>query len=242
VTEVSELRDLTLIIAPVATDLDWRVSVGFLDLLDEEQRRRLLEGARAINRRAGVVLEYPSGALTGDVIESGLVRAYQISEDGRQSTIGYLYAGEYLGALPALAPRPIVFAQHMTDARLLRLDADNLQLLFASDVAFARALAIHTASILSRVVRVVTVRTLGTIRERLAFDLLERASVEQLRSGQFEFHVAQEELAEAIGSAREVVNGHLAELRKAGIVSTSRRRIRINDPARLAGIFRPLVT
>jgi hypothetical protein len=39
-----------------------------------------------------------------------------------------------------------------------------------------------------------------------------------------------------------VVNGHLAELRKAGIVSTSRRRIRINDPARLADIFRPLVT
>ena len=226
----------------MANTLDWRVSVDFLDLLNEVQRRRLLEGARRINQQAGIVRDYPTDAVTADLIEVGLVRIYQVSEDGRQATIGYLHAGEYLGALPALAPRPIVFAQHLTNAALLRLDPNNVQRLFEGDVAFARALAIHTASMLARVVRVVTVRTLGTIRERLAFDLLERASLEQLRSGRFEFAVTQEELADAIGSVREVVNGQLADLRKTGVVATSRGRIRVDDVERLAAIMRRIVT
>ena len=151
----------------------------------------------SINRLA-IVREYPTDAVTADLIEVGLVRIYQVSEDGRQATIGYLHAGEYLGA--------------------------------------------HTASMLARVVRVVTVRTLGTIRERLAFDLLERASLEQLRSGRFEFAVTQEELADAIGSVREVVNGQLADLRKTGVVATSRGRIRVDDVERLAAIMRRIVT
>lgn len=226
----------------MAPTLDWRPSVDFLDLLDEEQRGRLLKGARRIHHQAGVVGEYPTGAIAADLIEVGLVRAYQIAEDGRQATIGYLYAGEYLGALPALAPRPIVFVQHLTRATLLRLDAHNVQHLFETDVAFGRALAIHTATMLARIVRVVTVRTLGTIKEQLVFDLLERASAEQLRSGRLEFDVTQEELAEAIGSAREVVNAQLADLRKTGVVVTSRRRIRVEDVESLASMLRPLVT
>lgn len=230
------------IIAPVAADADWRISFGFLELLDEGLRSRVVEGARRINQPAGLVREYPSGAITADVIESGLVRAYQISEDGRQATIAYLHARQYLGTLPALAPRPVVYVQHVTNASLLRLDPDNLQNLFETDIGFARALAIHTANVLSRVVHVVTVRTLGTTRERIAFDLLERASDEQLRSGTFEFALTQEELADSIGSVREVVSGHLGYLRREGIVSTSRGRIRVNDPERLAAILHGLVT
>jgi CRP/FNR family transcriptional regulator len=225
----------------VVANIDWRVSFGFLDLLDEGLRNRLVDGARRINQPAGLVREYPGGALEADLIERGLVRAYQISEDGRQATIAYLHARQYLGTLPALAPRPVVYIQHVTNATLLRLDADNLTNLFETDIGFARALAIHTANILSRVVYVVTVRTLGAVRERIAFDLLERASDEQLRSGAFEFVLTQEQLADSIGSVREVITGHLGELRRAGIVSTSRGRIRVNDPERLAATLHGLV-
>jgi CRP/FNR family cyclic AMP-dependent transcriptional regulator len=226
----------------VVGDVDWRVAVDFLGLLDEDQRSRVVKGARRITQQQGVVLEYPTGLFTADIIETGLVRAYQVSEDGRQATIGYLYSREYLGALPALAPQPMVYAQHITQATLLRLDADNLGHLFKTDIGFARALAIHTASILAGVVRVVTVRTLGTIRQRIAFDLLQRLSDKQLRSSKLEFVLTQEELADAIGSVREVVSGHIGDLRKAGVVSTARRRIRIDDPERLAAIVRGLVS
>jgi CRP/FNR family transcriptional regulator, cyclic AMP receptor protein len=226
----------------VGGNLDWRVSVDFLELLDEDQRGRVTRGARRVTQHAGVVLEYPTGFVTADIIETGLVRAYQIAEDGRQATIGYLYSREYLGALPSLAPRPVVHVQHVTKTTLLRLDADSLGHLFETDLGVARALAIHTASVLAGVVRVVTVRTLGTIRQRLAFDLLQRITDEQLQTGELEFELTQQELAEAIGSAREVVGGHIGDLRRAGIVSTARGRVRIDNPERLAAILRGLVT
>jgi CRP/FNR family transcriptional regulator, cyclic AMP receptor protein len=226
----------------VVSNLDWRVSVDFLELLDEDLRSRVVRGARRVTQQPGVVLQYPTGMLTADIIETGLVRGYQVAEDGRQATIAYLYSGEYLGALPSLAPRPIVYVQHLTKATVLRLDADNLRNLFETDVGFARALAIHIASVLAVVVRVVTVRTLGSIRQRIAFDLLQRLSDEQVESGDWEFALTQEELAEAIGSAREVVSGRIGELRRAGIVSTGRRRIRIDHPERLAAIVCGLVS
>ena len=226
----------------MAGDFDWRVSVDFLELLDEDLRSRIVKGARRISQQAGVVLEYPASGLRADIIESGLVRGYQVSEDGRQATVAYLYSREYLGGLPAVVPRPVVYAQHITKSTLLRLDADNLRNLFETDVGFARAIAIHTASLLAGVVRVVTVRTLGTIRQRIAFDLLQRLTDEQIRSGELEFVLTQEELADAIGSVREVVSGHIGDLRRAGIVSTARRRIRIDDPERLATILRGLMT
>ena len=218
------------------------MSVDFLDLLDDDQRARVLRGSRRITQPAGVVLQYPTGVLTADIIESGLVRAFQVAEDGRQATIGYLYSHEYLGTLPAVTPRPFVYVQHITRATLIRLDADNIRHLFEADIGFARALAIHAASILSIVARVVTVRTLGTIRQRIAFDLLQRLTDDQLRSGNLEFAVTQQELADAIGSAREVVSGHIGDLRRAGILSTGRRRVRIEDPERLAATLRGLLT
>jgi CRP/FNR family transcriptional regulator, cyclic AMP receptor protein len=226
----------------VGGNLDWRVSVDFLELLDENLRERVTRGARRVTQQAGVVDEYPTGLVAADIIETGLVRGYQVSEDGRQATIAYLYSREYLGALPAVVPRPVVYVQYVTKATLLRLDAANLGRLFEADVGFARALAIHTASVLAGVVRVVTVRTLGTVRQRLAFDLLQRITDEQLRTGELEFELTQEELAEAIGSVREVVGGHIGDLRRAGIVSTARGRVRIDDPERLAAILRGLVT
>jgi len=45
--------------------------------------------------------------------------------------------------------------------------------------------------------------TASTVGERLAYDLLERASDERLRGGSSSFQITQEELAESIGSVRE---------------------------------------
>ena len=45
--------------------------------------------------------------------------------------------------------------------------------------------------------------------------------------------VSQQELADAIGSVREVVSRALRGLRAAGIVATSKDRVEILDPIRL---------
>lgn len=217
--------------------LDWRVSVDFMKLLSEDTRARVLESSRRVAHPAGRFSKFPRQAATG-VIESGLIRAYQVAEDGREATVGYLYPREYLGSLRALVPPTLVYIQYVTDSVVLQLPQSHFMSLIETNLDFAHAFAVHTSTLLARMVRVVTVRTLGTVRQRLAFDLLDRATEEQLRSGVLEFEVTQQQLAQGIGSAREVVSVELGELRREGIVSTRPKHVRVDDPGRLADILR----
>lgn len=79
---------------------------------------------------------------------------------------------------------------------------------------------------------------LGNIPERLAFDLLERATVTQLSLGRLEARATHQDLADSIGSSREVVSRTLKELLAAGIVETAPGLTRVLDPVRLADIVR----
>ena len=53
--------------------------------------------------------------------------------------------------------------------------------------------------------------------------------------GRLAARVSQQELADAVGSVREVVARALRDLRAAGIVATAADRVVILDPARLYG-------
>jgi CRP-like cAMP-binding protein len=86
--------------------------------------------------------------------------------------------------------------------------------------------------------RLIAIRTLGNIRERLAYDLLERATRSQLVVGRLDVIATHGELADSIGSSREVVGRALSGLRAAGIVETTPGLVRVIEPLRLAGIVR----
>jgi CRP-like cAMP-binding protein len=100
------------------------------------------------------------------------------------------------------------------------------------------AVATHLASRIRGAYRLVAIRTLGDIRQRLAWDLLDRACRTQLESGRLEARVTQSDLADSTGSAREVVDRTVGRLRKEGIVETAPGLVRVIDPLRLAGIVR----
>lgn len=86
--------------------------------------------------------------------------------------------------------------------------------------------------------RLIAVRSLGNIRERLAYDLLERACRSQLAVGRLDVKATQSDLADSIGSAREVISRALGTLRAEGIVETAPGTIRVILPMRLADIVR----
>jgi CRP/FNR family transcriptional regulator, cyclic AMP receptor protein len=80
----------------------------------------------------------------------------------------------------------------------------------------------------------------ATVRQRVARHLLDLASerlpepASEHRSGSgLVVRVSQRELADAVGTTREVVVRVLRELRHEGIVWTGRDQIVIADPARL---------
>ncbi len=89
--------------------------------------------------------------------------------------------------------------------------------------------------------RLIAVRSLGNIRERVAYDLLDRAAQSQLVVGRLEVIATQADLADSIGSSREVMSRALRDMRAEGIVETAPGLIRVLDPERLAAIVRAFV-
>jgi CRP/FNR family transcriptional regulator len=212
--------------------------VDFLSLLGDSNRRRILDGSTQTDYRAGTVAFRPDGPPSVFVIEHGLARGYSSLPDGRQATIGFIHEKELVGAL-TIVSRPLrVFVQIVADSTVTCLDPETVRKLAAGEVEVSAALAVRLAAYARNAARLIAVRSLGNIRERLAYDLLERACRSQLAVGRLEVKATQSDLADSIGSAREVISRALSALRAEGIVETAPGTIRVILPMRLADIVR----
>ena len=220
----------------------WASAADFLGLLSPEARSRVLVRSRPERLVARTLLEYNLNALASDIIQDGVVRVFWTTPDGRQASISYLQTGELLGAPVLVGAVGEYNAQLVTDCQLLRLDERHFLDLFEEDLEVARAVAKHLGVRLVRALRLVTVRSLGSMRDRICYDLLERACREQLDSGRLACRATHEEMASSIGSSREVVTRLLGELRQAGIVETAPGAIEIVDAERLSAIVHGYVS
>ena len=81
--------------------------------------------------------------------------------------------------------------------------------------------------------RQTAVNAFGSVRQRVALHVLDLASAQQDPGGQLVARVSQQELAEAVGSVREVVARVLRDLRSSGLVATVTEGVHIVDPAGL---------
>jgi CRP-like cAMP-binding protein len=122
------------------------------------------------------------------------------------------------------------------------LDLETARSVASREIEVVSALATVLAAVARYSVRRSVVGSLGSIPERLAFDLLERASRSQLSLGRLDARGTHQDLADSIGSSREVVSRALKGLRTDGIVETAPGVTRGLDPIRLANIVRTLLT
>jgi len=221
-----------LAFSPVGDDID------FLSLLSAANRRRFLEGSTQSVYPAGAHVFHPDSPPKTFLIDRGLVRAYTTVPDGRQATVGFRHAKELVGGTMAVSHAPNLLAQVVVDSSLTTLDMANVRHLVSTEIEILAAVATQLASRLRHSTRLIAIRTLGNIRERLAYDLLERAMRSQLSVGRLDVSATQYELAQSIGSSREVVSRALSGLRAIEIVDTAPGMVRVIDPIRLAGIVR----
>ena len=110
-----------------------------------------------------------------------------------------------------------------------------------TEIEVTIAVATHLAARVRNAFQLIAVRSLGNIRERLAYDLLDRACRSQLMVGRLEVRATHSDLADSIGSSREVVSRALRDLRVAKILETAPGIIRVVDPMHLAAIVRAFV-
>lgn len=210
--------------------------VDFLGLFGTELRGEVVAGAVRMDVPAGSLLYRPGEGAAAYIVSEGLVRAFYMTSDGRQARVGFHHPGEMIGLLLLFGGPVEVFLQTVTDTSVLRLDASRVLQLATENAEIAMAIGRHAAHRVRRALHLVAVRSLGSMRDRLACDLLERACQRQLRTGRLDVRVSHADLADSVGGSREGTTRALASLRSSGLVRTERGRISLLDPDRLAAI------
>jgi CRP/FNR family transcriptional regulator len=194
------------------------------------ERNRLFDGARRVDASAGSALflgALPQPAL----VVRGVIKVFMTAPDGRQVTIHYLKEGGTLGILAMVGGPPPVRLQAIAPTTLLVLDAAAVKAVAMADVTAAWAVAQEFAAIYRALLDHMAVNVFGSVRQRICNHLLSLASA--AGDGSLIVPVTQQELANAAGTAREVVSRTLGSLSRAGVVSVTRDRIAILDASKL---------
>jgi PAS domain S-box-containing protein len=168
------------------------------------------------------------------ILLAGTARSFLAAADGRQLTVRYTRRGALLARRSYLLGGHSPVAIHaVTDVELLELDADAFLRQVETDPSVARVVLAELSRRLEDVYATVADSAFGTVREKVARHLL--ALTDDARSGERRIaRDTQQELADGIGTMREVAARALRDLRREGIVATASGSIEILDAGRLA--------
>jgi CRP/FNR family transcriptional regulator len=211
------------------------VERSFLAELPATALERLLSGAVLESVAAGTTTYRAGGEPRPSLIVSGIFRSYFAGPDGRQVTVRYAREGDVLGIVGAHGGPAPLHVQALTDAQRLRLDIETLRDVAQHDASVAWALNGELTNTIHALWHELAATAFASVPQKVARHLLEIAAREQeAEGGTLVAHVSQQELADLVGSVREVVARALRDLRDESIVRVSRSGIEVTDPASLA--------
>jgi CRP/FNR family transcriptional regulator len=195
----------------------------------------VLAGARALRTpAAGIVRREGQPGSHLELVVTGLVRGFLQGADGRTLTIRYARPGALLGTVSLFDARYAMpgSTQALVPSSLVQLRPGVVLAAVDRDPQLARALLEDLSSRVQEYIAQIHQRAFASVRQRVARHLLDLASERQVGPD----HVAPitpQDLADAVGSVREVVVRALGDLRGEGTVETRRRGIVILAPDRL---------
>jgi CRP/FNR family transcriptional regulator, cyclic AMP receptor protein len=202
--------------------------------LPAETLELLTAGGGLSDISAGTIIYAEADAERFGVIVGGLLRVYMHTGDGRQVTVRYVRSGGLLG-VPALVGGPApVFVQALTDSTVYFMDVAQVKRVAGQNAAVAWAMAEESVHRLYDILEELAGNTFATVRQRVVRHLLDLAASRSTADGRLTALVNQQDLANSVGSVREVVARVLHELRAASLVRTSPGRVEILDPVRIS--------
>lgn len=220
-------------------DLDW------LAELSGEEREGLR--ARSIQRRyeAGEIVFMPvPNPESVYLLEEGLVRIYRLSEEGLETTLGYVKPGEVFGELTVFGDFPREsFAQAAEASRVWKIPRQAFQPFVESRPGMVLAITKQIGKRLKRIesrVENLVFRDVPTRVMLALLELVDHFGVERDDgSVEIAIHITQAELATLVGSSRQTVNTTLGELEDRGLIGSDRHHLVVLKPAELQRAARP---
>lgn len=179
--------------------------------------------------------EVPKGRLLDgpplSLLVTGLVRVALAGSDGRHFAVAYLRHGDLVGLARLTGRRYPLLFETVTGCRMLRLNGtafDELRRRHGEiGVAVADQLNRHIDDILHET----ALAAFGHVRQRVLRHLLALAVVHPRTP--VTCQITHQELADAVGSARETVARTIGELKAEGLLAGDHRLLVIPDPQRL---------
>jgi CRP/FNR family transcriptional regulator, cyclic AMP receptor protein len=203
----------------------WRDS--YLAALPDAIREQMLEGAFPVWVPAGGPIYTANDPPRMALIRSGLARVFAVSPDGRQATIRYARHGQVVGLPATITGSSPVGAEAVTDSEVSMLNVRVVQRLARTDPQVAWLFAQQVAAIAYETIDVLGGRLFGTVRQSVCRHLLDLAVTE---GGALVVTVDVQEVADAIGTVREVVSRSIRGLREDGLIRRDGHRLVISDP------------
>ncbi len=205
--------------------------------LTPEVRARLSRHLQRHRGAAGQILfsqdDPPSGIW---FVESGAVRLYTSDADGREQTLQVVRAGASFNEVPFfdLGPEPAT-AQVVEPSELLVLPVERREEILRAAPELAIAAAASFAFRLRQAIALVEDLSFRQLGGRVARVLLQAVAPHPgVGAGSGGRPLTQREIAEMVGSSREVVARTLRQLEREGLIRVERGRILLLDRDGLA--------
>ncbi len=216
-------------------DLRAALSEGtFLGQLPPEARERLLAGARVIEiPHGGTIFSAAEAEDRIGVVVRGIARTHLNAVDGRRCSVGYAREGHTIGSI--MASRAALSSQAVSDCTSLQLDSAVLGALIVENVRVGLTLIVEIARRLVDTYATLAANTFGTMRDRVARQLLDVAT-EGPTDGALVALLTQQGLADGVRTVREAIARVLRDFRTEGLVKSTAGQIEIVDPDGLAAI------
>lgn len=203
--------------------------LAFWDRLSPEERERVERSAHSVRYGAGQMIWSGELDCLGILmIRSGVVRLFLSSQDGREATIARMTDGEVC-TLTASCTMPTtefnIRVQAESEVEALVIPALCLSSLVRENLYVENFLYRSATQHFAHVLEAVEQMLFLSLEQRVAAHLLDEAA----RLGTDTLRVTQEQVAQAIGSAREAVTRTLKKLAAAGAVEVFRGGVRLTD-------------
>lgn len=205
----------------------------FWKYLEEKQKEMLIENSKIMEYKAGTGIYSGARECLGTfLILEGIMRTYLLSDEGKEVTMFRLREGDTCVLSASCILSAITFdveIEAQTDCRALLIPTRVLSRITKENVYLDNYVYKEAAKRFSDVVEAMEQMMFLNLTQRVAAFLLD----ESAKSKTDTIAMTHEEIAKAIGSAREAVSRTLKQLSKKEMISLNRGEIKIEKKEEL---------
>lgn len=207
--------------------IDFSRSFSFWNSLTKEQQNSINHSWRLeMFEKNRIIYNTTQGCKGLLIIQKGSMRVYMVSPEGREVTLYYLAEGDVCVISAGCLMEEIDFdilIEAVEYTETVTIPAADLQVIMKCNMAFENYIYKKTAERFNCVMWTLQDILFKRVDQRIARFLWER----KLRQGSDVVYVTQEEIANGIGSAREVVTKTLKCMARERLIRTGHGKIEI---------------